>query len=72
VIVYQNVFIAGRVTAKSAVISIYVAIVVSVKIVYTTASVQVLVARELCAIIVKVKMWGGVRTVKPHYVTFAG
>ncbi len=32
-----------------------------------------LVARELCAIIVKVKMWGFVRTVKPHWEdTFPG
>jgi hypothetical protein len=36
VIVYQNVLIVWRVTARSAVKSIYVAIVVSVKIVYTT------------------------------------
>jgi hypothetical protein len=33
----------------------------------------VLVARVLCAIIVKVKMWGCVRTVKPHWEdTFPG
>jgi hypothetical protein len=69
VVVYQNVMIVGTLPAKIAVISSHVAIVPSVKIVYTTAS--VLVARELCAIIVKVKMCGVVMIAKPLCVTLA-
>jgi hypothetical protein len=71
VAVYQNVMIVGTLPAKIAVISSHVAIVPSVKIVYTTASVQVLVARELCAIIVKVKMCGVVMIAKPLCVILA-